>query len=107
MHGLPLTRVGLVLIPIAAVGAAGSAFGPRALPQNFPDRPLARAWAASLRATLAPETADCLRFEVEAHVPPAALEAMLRDAGGDPRQHPRLARRLDDAASRCRRRHGG
>ena len=63
-----------------------------------------RAWSAWLEQTFDPVMADCIRFEVEAHVPTGELEALLR-MNDDPFAVPRLRPTLDRATLRCSRRH--
>lgn len=72
---------------------------------SLPDRNVQRAWSAQLDRDFGPVLADCVRFEVEGHVPPVQLEAMLARASGDARLFPYLRQKVESAMARCLRRH--
>ena len=72
---------------------------------HLPDREARRAWSAQLDRDFGPVLADCMRFEVEGHVPPVQLEAMLARASGDARVFPYLRQTVESAMARCLRRH--
>ncbi len=72
---------------------------------HLPDQDAQRAWSAQLDRDFGPVLADCVRFEVEGHVPPVQLEAMLARASGDARLFPYLRQTVESAMARCFRRH--
>ncbi len=72
---------------------------------HLPDRDAQRAWSAQLDRDFGPVLADCVRFEVEGHVPPVQLEAMLARVSSDARLLPYLRQTVGSAMARCLRRH--
>lgn len=95
-------KLALAATPVLLAGAVMFAPPPKLI--RFADRPSQAAWSAQLDNQFGPAMADCVRFEVAGHIAPADLDSMLARSHGDSRQFPRLARVVDDAVSRCRRR---
>ncbi|MGI4952528.1 MAG: hypothetical protein ACRYGM_12055 [Janthinobacterium lividum] len=64
---------------------------------RLPNREAQRAWSAQLDRDFGPVLADCVRFEIEGHVPPVQLEAMLARASDDARLFPYLRQKVESA----------
>lgn len=89
----------------AAAAIALAAHVPVPARIRLPDRDAQRAWSAQLDRDFGPVLADCVQFEVESHVPPVQLEAMLARASDDARLFPYLRQTMESAMARCFRRH--
>jgi hypothetical protein len=98
-------RLNLAAGLTAATAIALAAHMPAPVHMILPDREAQRAWSAHLDREFGPVLADCVRFEVEGHVPPVQLEAMLARASGDARLFPYLRQTVETAIARCLRRH--
>jgi hypothetical protein len=90
---------------LVASAIALAAYIPVPVRMHLPDRDAQRAWSAQLDRDFGPVLADCVRFEVEGHVPPVQLEAMLARSSGDARLFPYFRQTVETAMARCLRRH--
>ncbi len=100
-----VSRLNVAMGLTVATAIALAAHIPAPARIDLPDREAQRAWSAQLDRDFGPVLADCVRFEVEGHVPPVQLEAMLARASGDARLFPYLRQTVESAMARCLRRH--
>ena len=71
-----MTRVSRLNVAAGlTVATALVAYMPSPARVSLPDREAQRVWSAQLDRDFGPVLADCVRFEVEGHVPPLQLEA--------------------------------